>query len=301
MDRSRWLMIGLAMAVGGLLSAPRTQAASTPLQFDPNGNLAAVGGIPSGPPVVRTGPTQVAAAPGEPLALTLSILSAEPTTIQWQIDGVDIPGATQATLLLPAVDASRTGAYRAVVRNASGTTAGGTLNVFLDADRDGLGDSWETTYFANLTAQSGWFDADTDGVSNLDEFREGTHPNDNRSYHPRLTVRSARGRVQIDPWLPYYTNNQPVTLTAFPDPGQTFIAFTSQTRDFTVCIVRAEGGDAIPLVSGEDPSWAPNSRALIFCKGPDHEKVLSLLDVPTKHVKTIHRILESNSYPSWAK
>jgi TolB protein len=84
-------------------------------------------------------------------------------------------------------------------------------------------------------------------------------------------------------------------------PDGKWIAFTSQARDFTICIVKAEGGDAIPLVSGEDPSWAPNSRALLFCKGPDHEKSLCLLDVPTKHVKTIHRILESNSYPSWAK
>jgi TolB protein len=84
-------------------------------------------------------------------------------------------------------------------------------------------------------------------------------------------------------------------------PDGRWIAFTSQARDFTICIVKAEGGEAIPLVSGEDPSWAPNSRALLFCKGPDHEKSLCLLDVPTKHVKTIHRILESNSYPSWAK
>jgi len=84
-------------------------------------------------------------------------------------------------------------------------------------------------------------------------------------------------------------------------PDGKWIAFTSQARDFTICIVKAQGGDAIPLVSGEDPSWAPNSRALLFCKGPDHEKNLCLLDVPTKRVKTIHRILESNSYPSWAK
>jgi TolB protein len=94
-----------------------------------------------------------------------------------------------------------------------------------------------------------------------------------------------------------------ITNPTEPDysPDGKWIAFTSQARDFTICIVKAEGGDAILLVSGEDPSWAPNSRALLFCKGPDHEKSLCLLDVPTKHVKTIHRILESNSYPSWAK
>jgi len=87
-------------------------------------------------------------------------------------------------------------------------------------------------------------------------------------------------------------------------PDGKWIAFTSQTRTFQIHIVPANGGNggtSIELVEGEDPSWAPNSRALIFCRGRDHAKQLSLLDVPTKRVKTLPRILESNSQPSWAK
>jgi TolB protein len=87
-------------------------------------------------------------------------------------------------------------------------------------------------------------------------------------------------------------------------PDGRWIAFTSQTRTFQICIVQANGGrggEAIVLVEGEDPSWAPNSRALLFCRGRDHAKQLSLLDVPTKQVKSLPRILESNSQPSWAK
>ena len=86
-------------------------------------------------------------------------------------------------------------------------------------------------------------------------------------------------------------------------PDGKWIAFTSMTGGFQICIVRAQGGDARVIVPGEDPSWAPNSRALIFCHGPDHSKKLSLLDVPTKQVKDIARIVESNSQsqPSWAK
>ncbi|HXJ55402.1 MAG TPA: hypothetical protein VNU68_01945 [Verrucomicrobiae bacterium] len=87
-------------------------------------------------------------------------------------------------------------------------------------------------------------------------------------------------------------------------PDGRWIAFTSQSRTFQICIVLANGGvggEAIPLVEGEDPSWAPNSRALLFCRGPDHAKQLSLLDVPTKQVKHVARILGSNSQPSWAK
>jgi TolB protein len=90
---------------------------------------------------------------------------------------------------------------------------------------------------------------------------------------------------------------------AEPDwsPDGRWIAFTSQGGTFQICIVPSTGGVAIPLVEGEDPSWAPNSRALLFCRGLDHAKQLSLLDVPSKQVKHIARILGSNSQPSWAK
>jgi TolB protein len=88
-------------------------------------------------------------------------------------------------------------------------------------------------------------------------------------------------------------------------PDGKWIAFTSQVKSgFNICIVQANGGrggDAIVLVDGEDPSWAPNSRTLMFCRGRDHAKQLSILDVPTKQVKTLGRISESNSQPSWAK
>jgi TolB protein len=102
---------------------------------------------------------------------------------------------------------------------------------------------------------------------------------------------------------------RPLPISGAPNPTEPdwspdgkWLAFTTQTRaGFTICIGSPQGGGAIPIVDGEDPSWAPNSRALIFCKGPDHAKQLYLLDVPTKQVKHVARILESNSSPSWAK
>ena len=84
-------------------------------------------------------------------------------------------------------------------------------------------------------------------------------------------------------------------------PDGKWIVFTSLASDFNICYVKAEGGDAMVLTAGEDPSWAPNSRAVIFCRGRDREKTLSLLDVPTKQVKTLARISGSNSQPGWAK
>jgi TolB protein len=102
---------------------------------------------------------------------------------------------------------------------------------------------------------------------------------------------------------------RPLAIAGAPNPSEPdwspdgkWIAFTTLTRaGFTINIGSPQGGPAIPIVDGEDPSWAPNSRALIFCKGRDHAKQLYLLDVPTKQVKHVARILESNSSPSWAK
>ncbi len=46
----------------------------------------------------------------------------------------------------------------------------------IDVDHDGLLDSWEITYFGNLTAQTGAGDADLDGLSNSQEMATGTNP-----------------------------------------------------------------------------------------------------------------------------
>ncbi len=89
-------------------------------------------------------------------------------------------------------------------------------------------------------------------------------------------------------------------------PDGKYIVFTSQTRDgFNICLVPTQGprrGQAtLPLVAGQDPAWAPNSRAVIFTRTINHRHVLSLLDVPTKQVKDIARISGSAAQPSWAR
>lgn len=85
-------------------------------------------------------------------------------------------------------------------------------------------------------------------------------------------------------------------------PDGKWIAFTQQRRGgFDICVVKPEGGAAIVLVEGEDPSWAPNSRTLIYARRTGQGKSLSMLDVPTKQTKTVSRISGNNSQPSWAK
>ena len=95
------------------------------------------------------------------------------------------------------------------------------------------------------------------------------------------------------------------TSPSEPDwsPDGKWIAFTVQTRDFQIYVVQATGGTATPLVEGEDPSWAPNSRTLACARREGGRYVLSLVDVPTLQHKDIPRIpgTTSQSQPSWAK
>jgi TolB protein len=86
-------------------------------------------------------------------------------------------------------------------------------------------------------------------------------------------------------------------------PDGKWIAFTSQMGDFNICVVPADAS-AVPtlLVTGEDPSWSPNSRTLVYARrtGGGHY-VLSVLDVFTKQHKDVSSVSGSDSEPAWER
>ena len=85
-------------------------------------------------------------------------------------------------------------------------------------------------------------------------------------------------------------------------PDGKAIAFTTQRGgSFDICIVPSGGGKAQVVATGEDPSWALNSRTLIFTNRSRGKRVLSVLDVPTKRVKTLPRSFPGNcSQAAWS-
>ncbi|MBL67564.1 MAG: hypothetical protein CMO74_03780 [Verrucomicrobiales bacterium] len=86
-------------------------------------------------------------------------------------------------------------------------------------------------------------------------------------------------------------------------PDGKWIAFTAPGGGFNICVVPANGGEARILVAGENPSWAPNSRTIIFTLRTGagvNKRRLALLDVPTKRVKLVPLEGGAATSPAWA-
>ena len=78
------------------------------------------------------------------------------------------------------------------------------------------------------------------------------------------------------------------------------IAFTSQGgRFFTIFVVSAAGGQVEKICDGEDPSWAANSRNIIFTRRGVNKRQLAIVDVVTKRVKLLPALTGSASQPDW--
>ena len=120
-------------------------------------------------------------------------------------------------------------------------------------------------------------------------------------YATKVKDRRVLRKVSASGGEPQVIATAGVSSPSEPDwsPDGKWIAFTSQMGGFQICVVPAAGGAATPLCEGEDASWAPNSRNLIFVRRGASGRSLSLLDVPTKQVKDVRRV--SGSQPSWAK
>ncbi len=105
-----------------------------------------------------------------------------------------------------------------------------------DDDTDGLLDAWEIQYWGSLSPLTN-ADADVDGVSNLDEYLEGTHPRDKTSFRPRLIILATNGSVNANPAASNYAFGDSVTLTATPDIGYQFLGWAGQVSGTSSQIV----------------------------------------------------------------
>jgi alpha-tubulin suppressor-like RCC1 family protein len=88
-----------------------------------------VGLIGNGSPVITINPFSQTVAKGANVQLHVRAVGRQPVTYQWQRDGLNIPGATAASMLLTNVQGKDVGAYRALVQNYLGSATSGTAQL----------------------------------------------------------------------------------------------------------------------------------------------------------------------------
>ena len=89
----------------------------------------------------------------------------------------------ESTFEFPSIQPAQAGTYSALVGNVvvSTVTSGNSIvTVLVDADHDGLPDSYEaqTPGLSSLVPGDALLDFDNDGFNNLSEYRAGTNPHD---------------------------------------------------------------------------------------------------------------------------
>jgi len=138
--RHQWRLNGInvAGATNATLDIPNAQPANAGTYTVLITNL--VGGVTSAPAVLTVlGPATILVEPqsqtvlaGSNVTLSVTATGSAPLTYQWELDGIDLPGATSATLLLPNVQTNQAGIYRVRVTNPvrSVTSAPAVLTIW---------------------------------------------------------------------------------------------------------------------------------------------------------------------------
>jgi hypothetical protein len=66
---------------------------------------------------------------GQPTALVANSIGTSLPSYQWQLNGTNLPGATQASLVLPTVRWTNAGVYRVILSDVFGSVMGPTINL----------------------------------------------------------------------------------------------------------------------------------------------------------------------------
>lgn len=216
------ILSAVALLSLALVTAPAARAQGERFSFDASGNPTARSSAAAGPPQILRQPVAQIVEPGHSAAFSVTLADARDVTFQWKVNGTNINGATGDTLRLNNVAPANEASYTVSVSNASGSLMSDAASLWIDSDGDRLPDTWEIACFGNL-AQNALGDFDVDGVSNLDEFLQGTDPANNASLRVRLGVTIiGGGTIIVSPRQDTYAVGDTVTLTAVPTAPYSF-------------------------------------------------------------------------------
>lgn len=89
-------------------------------------------------PAITAQPLPLAAATGKTGFFSVSVAGRGPFTYQWRKDGVNIPGATTATLILPNLQSASAGSYDVVVTNSAGSVTSSAASLSIEGAMPGV-------------------------------------------------------------------------------------------------------------------------------------------------------------------
>ena len=228
-----------SLALGCVLLLAATSAFAQPweLGFDFSGNLVAESAENIGPPQILAQPQMQVVVQGELASFSVLLADISGATYQWQFNGTNVANATNDNLLITGVSINNQGLYSVLVANGSGSVTSSAAPLYIDSRGCGMPDSWQLQYFGDLN-QNALGDYDGDGVSNLQEFLDGTNPTNAASALYRITLFNYGGSVMILPDQPAYTNGQIVTLVAAGTNSNPFHAWTGDvtTRSNSIAV-----------------------------------------------------------------
>ncbi len=128
-------------------------------------------------PMVTTQPTNQSVNVGSSATFLADGTGSNPLTFQWQLNGVNIAGATSKTLSINPANVASDGIYTCVLTNTAGTAVSNPAKLTVNASFS----QWESYYFTagelgDPSVSGANADPDKDGISNLQEFFHHINP-----------------------------------------------------------------------------------------------------------------------------
>jgi uncharacterized delta-60 repeat protein len=210
------LLCSLSVLWPGVATSARAQSI---FSYDATGDLVTEGGATGsvGPTITSQPVTQLGQI-GSPASFSVVAAGTGPLSYKWYENGAPISGGTGSTLFISDAQSGNftnhsTGAnsYDVTVSNVVSSATSDTVALYLDTDGLGMADWWQIQYFGAIGVSPDE-DADGDGMSNLDEYHDGTDPTNPKSYDYTLTL---GGPVVEQPSMQRYPQGTSVTLSVF--------------------------------------------------------------------------------------
>src|ERR1044072_3191004 len=135
------------------------------------------------PPTITNQPASLNLGTGSNATFRVGVRGTAPLTYQWFKNGSVIPTATNSAINLTNIQPAAEGTYFVVISNFISTATSTNAVLFIDSDKDGIPDSWELAHGLNATNKNdATLNADSDSLSNMQEYIAGTDPQDPQSY-----------------------------------------------------------------------------------------------------------------------